>query len=153
MRIWHISLLKFLPKPQMVSAWRELNSIFSRQNKHLFINYVYKYPKIYLYAYSMAVIAEMRKRRYQLRKWENFEKYFADIMDSNLIHEDLSYFRFDEHDDVCLIENFYNLQEKFYSGQKGFSKQEYIKLRNYIENRGFKIYERPIYSNGLDKGE
>lgn len=38
MRLWHIDLIPYLPKTQLISQWRELNSVFKKQNKHILIN-------------------------------------------------------------------------------------------------------------------
>ena len=45
MRLWHYKLIPFLPNSQLIAQWRELNSIFKKQDKHILINYVYEYPK------------------------------------------------------------------------------------------------------------
>ena len=39
MRLWHYKLLKFLPKSQFLAQWRELNSIFKKQDKKDFTNF------------------------------------------------------------------------------------------------------------------
>ena len=36
MRLWHIDLIPYLPKSQLLAQWRELNSIFKKQDKHIF---------------------------------------------------------------------------------------------------------------------
>ena len=42
MRLWHKDIIRFLPKGQLVSQWKELGSIYKNQNKHILINYIYK---------------------------------------------------------------------------------------------------------------
>ena len=42
MRLWHRDIIRFLPKGQLVSQWKELGSIYKNQNKHILINYIYK---------------------------------------------------------------------------------------------------------------
>ena len=49
MRLWHKDIIRFLPKGQLVSQWKELGSAFKNQNKHILINYIYDYSKSYLY--------------------------------------------------------------------------------------------------------
>lgn len=48
MRLWHYELLPYLPKSQLLGLWRELNSIFKKQNNHILINYIYDYDKLEL---------------------------------------------------------------------------------------------------------
>ncbi|HEY4532232.1 MAG TPA: pyrimidine dimer DNA glycosylase/endonuclease V, partial [Kurthia sp.] len=62
MRLWHTDLIEFLPKGQLLSQWRELNSVFAKEDKHILINYIYEYPKEDLYIYTQLVMAEMTKR-------------------------------------------------------------------------------------------
>lgn len=35
MRLWHYDLLAFLPRSQLLAQWRELNSIYAKQDQHL----------------------------------------------------------------------------------------------------------------------
>ena len=65
MRLWHIDLIPYLPKQQLLSQWRELNSIYANENKHILINFIYKYKPIHLLAYSQEVLREMKKRGYK----------------------------------------------------------------------------------------
>ena len=58
MRLWHKDLIGVLPRQQLLGQWRELNSIFKLQNRHILINFVYDYPKQDLYLYSMEIISE-----------------------------------------------------------------------------------------------
>lgn len=39
MRLWHCEIIPYLPKTQLIAQWRELNSIFAREDKHILINY------------------------------------------------------------------------------------------------------------------
>lgn len=131
MRLWHKALIPYLPKQQLLGQWRELNSIYKRQNKHILINFVYKYDKVALYVYSVLVIDEMEKRHYKINL-DNFFEYFKDI-DKNTT------FNFDEiyrykMDDRYLTQCLYNLQEKYDCG--GISQQEWDvvkqKFKNYL---------------------
>lgn len=62
MRLWHYKLIPLLPRTQLLAQWRELNSIYKKQNKHILINYIYEYPKSDLYSYSMLLLLEMKRR-------------------------------------------------------------------------------------------
>lgn len=81
MRLWDYRLVVngLLPKSQLLGLWRELNSIFKKQDNHILINYVYEYPKENLLLYSRMVIREMIKRGYKIKSWENYNNYFKDI--------------------------------------------------------------------------
>ena len=61
MRLWHYKLIPYLPKSQLLAQWRELNSIFKKQDKHILINYIYEYPREDLYKYSYIVLNELEK--------------------------------------------------------------------------------------------
>lgn len=135
MRLWHYKLIPFLPKSQLVAQWRELNSIFKKQDRHILINYVYEYPKHDLYVYSFMVMKEMIDRHYKIKSLDNFYNYF-----------DLSPFVFlleikkgetpfkNHHTDRYLLQCFYNLQEKCDRGQKDFSWLEYSRLEAFVKN-------------------
>lgn len=131
MRLWHKALIPYLPKQQLLGQWRELNSIYKRQNKHILINFIYKYDKVVLSVYSALVIDEMEKRHYKINL-DNFFEYFKDI-------DDYIKFDFDEiyrykMDDRYLIQCLYNLQEKYDCG--GITQQEWDiieqKFKNYL---------------------
>ena len=83
MRLWHYKLIKYLPRQQLLGQWRELNSIFAKEDKHILINYVYEYDKEDLCAYTNSIIDEMEKRSYKVNV-ERFENYMQkDIVDSD----------------------------------------------------------------------
>lgn len=77
MRLWHYELIPYLPKSQLLAQWRELNSIFKKQDKHILINYVYEYPKNDLKTYACMVIEEMKRRGYKIKNMASFEAYFG----------------------------------------------------------------------------
>ena len=124
MRLWHYKIIPYLPKSQLIAQWRELNSIFSKQDNHILINYIYDYDKEYLYNYSNIVLEEMKKHGYQIKKWDNYNEYFKGIKnkkpDKNLV--------FKEHDIDYLSICFWNLKEKYIRGQKDFDENLYESL-------------------------
>ena len=76
-RLWHIDLIPYLPKSQLIAQWRELNSIFKKQDKHILINYVYDYdwlafPKHYL---TELRFKEHNKQYLTMNYWNLAEKY------------------------------------------------------------------------------
>lgn len=77
MRLWHYKLISYLPNTQLLAQWRELNSIFKKQDKHILINYIYEYERYYLYVYSLMVMQEMKNRRIVIKNFDNFNKYLG----------------------------------------------------------------------------
>lgn len=150
MRLWHYELIPYLPKQQLLGQWRELNSIYVKEDKHILINYVYGYSIDDLYIYSLYVIREMRKRDYKI-KLENFCKYFnksdndsinaaiytitssakllyASIASSEkpfIVHHDEEYLK------ICC----WNLYEKYLRGQKGFTEEAIQFINDNISKR------------------
>ena len=127
MRLWHVDLLPYIPDLQLVAQWRELNSVFKKQDKHILINYIYDYPKDYLLYYTALVISEMKRRNLKIKKWDNFKEYFGDMYAQDG--------EFDEHNDEYLIMNFFNLKEKYIRGQKDFTPAVYERLHKFIYER------------------
>jgi len=128
MRLWHYKLIPYLPKSQLIAQWRELNSIYKNQPKHILINYVYEYPKANLAYYSALVINELDNRGYKINL-NNFSKYITRkdfLLSTNFDDGDNPFPQ--HHTDRYLKQCFYNLQEKFDRGQKDFSKKQYYKL-------------------------
>ena len=137
MRIWHYKLIPFLPKSQLIAQWRELNSIFKKQDRHILINYVYKYPKENLMWYTELIIGEMDKRGFRINSLENLLNYFKD---TDLIPMDNPFS--EHHNERYLIQCFHNLQEKYDRGQKDFSSKEYEKLEHFVAEeirRAFRV--------------
>lgn len=131
MRLWHYKLIPFLPTSQLIAQWRELNSIFKKQDKHILINYVYEYPKEHLWRYSIMVAKEMLRSGIDIKKWDNYDLYFKDVQEEIIINNPFPR----HHNDRYLLQCFYNLQEKYDRGQKDFSNKIYDELC-------FLIYEK-----------
>lgn len=129
MRLWHIDLIPYLPKSQLIAQWRELNSIYKKQDNHILINYVYNYDKEYLLYYSNRVLFEMKQRGITVKSFENFFNYFGDLH----YFRPISSYRFAEHDDEYLLCNYYNLLEKYRRGQKDFSEEEFKRLTDFVK--------------------
>lgn len=127
MRLWHHELIAFLPKGQLLAQWRELNSVFAKQDRHILINYIYDYPKQDLYVYTQAVIEEMHKRSYRIRSFEKMDAYFADMAPSNLPSMPFEHHHNLEYLNIC----YFNLYEKFLRGQQDFSAQQFEQLQQY----------------------
>ena len=110
MRLWHKDLLEVLPKQQLLGQWRELNSIFSRENKHILINFIYDdYNLDHFYSYSTLLVCEMALRGYkidQTKMINYFKDKKVDYLPIELIYKEKMGKRYLKQ---CL----YNLQEKF----------------------------------------
>ena len=130
MRLWHYKLIPYLPKSQLLAQWRELNSIYKKQDKHILINYIYEYDMGELYSYSIMILNEFMDRGYKIKSSDNYMNYFRNIIGSGRIT--ITPFN-RHHNEQYLIQCFYNLQEKYDRGQKDFSRAEYEKLENFIK--------------------
>ena len=120
MRLWSWQLIPYLPRTQLLGLWRELNSIFKKQDKHILINYVYEYPEEDLKIYSWLVCEEMLSRGYKIK---------------NPVSLDGKYFRApfkDHHNDEYLLICFWNLREKYIRGQKDFDDETFMKLQKFV---------------------
>ena len=138
MRLWHKDLIPYLPKSQLQSQWRELNSIFKNQNRHILINYVYDESPETLLVYSWLVVNELVKRGVKV-KFDNMIDYFNNRGIS--IFDTVSLREFKEHNNRYLLQCFYNLQEKYDRGQKDFTEDVYQNLCDYMKNKFQVMYE------------
>lgn len=146
MRLWHIDLIPYLPKSQLLAQWRELNSIFKKQDKHILINYIYDYPKNYLKNYAIQVKDEMYRRGYNINSFYNYNEFFNHDKPmgtgSNCFIVAIGNERFKEHNNKYLTICYYNLKEKYIRGQKDFTKDVWKKLDNF--------YKKEITKNGKE---
>lgn len=133
MRLWHYKLIEngLLPKSQLLAQWRELNSIFNNQNKHILINYVYDYPKEYLWEYTMIVVKEMQRRNIEIKTLANADNYFEGIGDiPRMIGH---FYTFEEHNNEYLTICYWNLREKYLRVQKDFSADLWQKIEEFYK--------------------
>ena len=136
MRLWHIDLIPYLPKSQLLAQWRELNSIFKKQDEHILINYIYDYPDAYLWEYTMAVIIEMQNRGYIIKSLSNADNYFEGIGSIPKTIKKLAVFG--EHNKEYLTICYYNLKEKYIRGQKDFTADVWKKLDEFYKKEMMK---------------
>lgn len=66
MRLWHESLIPYLPRQQLLGQHRELCALRGRGwgRPHATVNYVFKHDPIKLYAFHYLVMEEMKQRGY-----------------------------------------------------------------------------------------
>lgn len=134
MRLWHVDLIPYLPKSQLLAQWRELNSIFIKQDKHILINYIYNYDKKPLLNYSQAVMREIQNRGYRINSYLNYQLYFLNV-------NSFGTERFKEHDAEYLMICYWNLREKYLRGQKDFTAENWNKLEKFYR-RSLERYEK-----------
>jgi len=67
MRLWHESLLPFLPRQQLLGQHREVAALRGNgwSKKHSTVDYVFTHSPYKLYQYHLLVLAEMEKRGYR----------------------------------------------------------------------------------------
>lgn len=130
MRLWSYQLIPYLPRTQLLSLWRELNSIYKKQDQHILINYIYLYDKLHLYSYSKLVIDEMKKRGYKIKSLDNFKNYFKDndYYEHAIVKKPFAL----HHNYRYLKQCFYNLQEKYDRGQKDFSDELFDAMNKFM---------------------
>lgn len=128
MRCWHYKLLPYLPKSQLIAQWRELNSIYKKQDKHILINYIYGYDVSDLYGYSSMVIEEMTKRGYKIKSFENHNNFFEQY---RFLYKETKPFK-NHHNDEYMHICYWNLREKYIRGQKDFDDETFDKLLSFV---------------------
>lgn len=127
MRLWHESLIEVLPRQQLLGQWRELNSIYKKEDKHILINFIYEYPKKDLLLYSLKVILTMQRRGYNINL-KNFIDYFQikdyKEMQKILLSNAKTFVK--KMSKRYLLQCYYNLQEKYDCG--GITEKEWNKI-------------------------
>lgn len=124
MRIWHQSLIPYLPRQQLLGQHRELCALRGRGwgRPHATVNYIFKHKPIKLYAFHYLVMEEMKQRGYHpdeiwyqpnyrgttlgfQENWADDEKCFKTLITrkQNI---------YSEHDDEYLQECLENLKSK-----------------------------------------
>lgn len=130
MRLWHQDIIELLPKSQLLAQWRELNSIFAKEDRHILINYIYDYPKEHLYAYTQLVLNEMKKRGFTIRTFDKMNRYFEGIDTNQKVEEPFAEHHNDEYFEIC----YFNLKEKYLRGQKDFDELKFHALNERYES-------------------
>lgn len=123
MRLWHIDLIPVLPRQQLLGQWRELNSIYKKQDKHVLINFIYYDENDIhdLFNYSFIVIEEMRKRGYKCN-CENCKKFFSQYINWDTFNIILRIYP-SKMTERYLRQCYFNLQEKYDCG--GITEEEW----------------------------
>lgn len=66
MRLWHQSLIRLLPRQQLLGQHREVTALrgLGWGRKHTTVDYVFRYSPFKLYQFHLIVMEEMRRRHY-----------------------------------------------------------------------------------------
>ena len=131
MRLWHVDILDLLPDLQLLAQKREVDLIWKdikqgRKTNHILINYIWEYEDFTDRVKSYYILLEKAfdKRGFKFKN-NCFEYGKAYIIYENPFPM--------QHNDRYLLQNFLNLQEKFDRHQKGFTREQYINLREFVE--------------------
>ena len=116
MRLWHKELVKYLPRLQLVSQWRECVSIITKIKQdgtpnHILVNRVLDYPLDHFYTYCHMVQSEMLRRGYKASD-KSKSKIWIEVW--HYIPNTKLFVNW--HNDVYLRESLYNLEEKAICG-------------------------------------
>ena len=115
MRLWHVSLIKYLPRQQLLGQHRECCALRGKGwgKPHATVNYVFQYNPHMLYQFHLLVMKEMEQRGYHAEElWldYNYRGKVLGYADYNAGGEFLD--KYPEHDPKYLAECIDNLREK-----------------------------------------
>ena len=128
MRLWHKDLIEVLPRQQLLGQWRELNSIYKKQDKHILINFIYDYDITDIIWYSTLIYDEMVKRGYKCDT-KNFKKRYSMTMETaKCVSIPYNAIFKNKMNERYLKQCLYNLQEKYDCG--GISQEEWQKIED-----------------------
>ena len=138
MRLWHKSLIPYLPNQQLLGQWRECCCIAKNISEngtpnHILVNKIMDYTIEDFVRYGIEVSSVMRHRGYHVDIGK-FTRYF----DDSIVEEVFKYFHgipmcdvFPEwHNDRYLRQCLYNLQEK--ADCNGVSEEEWAKITDHF---------------------
>ena len=136
MRLWHYQIIPVLPKDMLVSQWRECIAIKRQWEKgtlkHRLVSYVKNYEPECFVSYVYLVAKEMVKRniKYQSKYYDEIENMCT--YGRLTIFDVSDYQKYKEHNKRYLLQNYYNLQEKYDRGI--ISKKEWKKIEDFYNN-------------------
>ena len=127
MRLWHIDLIPYLPKSQLLAQKRECDLILKdrwngKKTNHILINYIYEYSDIAFTIYYTKLYKEFKARGFKFNDKYNVVNYLLDDV--------LTCFG-RHHNDEYLTICYYNLREKYLRHQKDFTKEIFEKLTEF----------------------
>lgn len=112
MRLWHKSLISYLPRQQLLGQWRECcliakNIAEKGTPNHILVNRIMDYPIEHFWEYVAEVCIEMEYRGYRC-DFHKIEKYRPEYLDS----VPTKYIFADWHNTRYLKQCMFNLEEK-----------------------------------------
>ncbi len=118
MRIWHIKLIKALPKAHLVAQWRELSAIAGAIQKngtpnHVLVNFVLDYDYDNFISYAYYIREEMNKRN--IRTMNSVWEKIVNLKPNYKIMPIEEVFK-NKMDGLYLKICYYNLYEKYLCG-------------------------------------
>lgn len=118
MRLWHKSLIPYLPRQQLLGQWRECCCIAKNiagkgTPNHILVNRIMNYPIEYFYRYCGKVCSAMIDKGYKINwnkliGFERYEEYFWN--NKNILPSEKLFLNW--HNDRYLIQCMFNLEEK-----------------------------------------
>ena len=136
MRLWHIDLIPYLPRKQLVSQWRECvliakNLAEKGTPNHILVNKILDYPAFHFERYGSLIINEMTNRGYKVSEESKFKFFhYTDVWamgKSNAKFYTNDIFKY-WHTPRYFNQCFYNLQEKYDCG--GITDEEWKTVRS-----------------------
>lgn len=134
MRLWHYSIIKYLPNTQLLLLWKTLNSIYKKEPIDILNNYVQNCSLDDLHLYSLIVIKELNKRQLEVNL-DNFYSYFNISENDTYIYSKEIKCPFNEYHDIeYLLICYYALEEIYIRGQDDFDRENFYILKDFIYN-------------------
>lgn len=115
MRLWHVSLIEYLPRQQLLGQHRECCGLRGKGwgKPHATVNYVFKYSPFMLYKFHLLVIKEMERRGYHADKqWLDYNYRGKVLGYAGYDTKGLALEKYPEHDQKYFAECVDNLREK-----------------------------------------
>ena len=150
MRLWHVDLIPFLPRQQLLGQWRECvliakNLAEKGTPNHVLVNKILEYSSDDFLIYGEIVMREMRNRGYTIsekseHKFYEYNKLWRNRRKNDLNGEKPLYCRslkifYFWHTNQYLDQCYYNLQEKHDCNI--LTTTEYNKIQQaYVQLRG-----------------
>lgn len=132
MRLWYSEILPYLPDLQLLSQKRECDLIWKdiangKKTNHVLINYIWSYKDYEkeLSNYYTLLEREFRNRGFNFRIHSR-ANYNLDI--------DIPKPFKSHHTKQYLLQNFMNLEEKYFCNQKDFDRTTYLNLWNFVND-------------------
>lgn len=155
MRLWHKSLIPYLPRQQLLAQWRECCAIAKSiaekgTPNHILVNKIMEYPTIHFLIYSTEVVNEIERRAYKVskRSQTNFQKNYDRFKNQEI--SGLIFYGW--HNDRYLKQCLYNLQEKYDCG--GISEREWLPIEDVFKGWMSKLgNKKRAFPTSCDKGD